>query len=518
MALCLSNVAGLKAKGQQVRLVDAGWIWTEPHSMRLKVRLTVQKEVQTGTILQQSFTVVFVVRNQQCLECQAEFRQGSWKAVVQVRQRVGHKRTFLYLEQLILKHGAHRGCLSIETFRDGMDFYFPDRGKANRFISFLESVVPIKVKHSKKLIGTDDKSNISNYKYTYLVEMCTLCKDDLVYLPAKLARTLGNISRTVLVKNVSNLIHLIDPLTAQTASMSGDQFWRYPIRPVITAARARMTRYIVLGKEAVVTDFNGSKKSATRKNKNRLATVTLAKEDDLGKNDRQYTERSHLGYLSKAGDICLAYDLSETQFVEDDAEEARTAGKLPDVIVVRKLYGGAATGEVNASKMRIWQLQRLDVEVAEDLKASKAKKNAELDDMDEEDFYREVEADAEMRRNMNLYKSEIGKKKAEGDLSGVHIDDDDEDDEDDQKVKLDELLDGLVLDDGPDNEDFAADATEEAEDDSADYMGAFTEGERAAKDGITYVGRDRYLDIRDKETAVPVASNTFGTDYLKDKT
>ena len=65
---------------------------------------------------------------------------------MQVRQRVGHKRTFLYLEQLILKHGAHRGCLSIETFKDGMDFYFPDKGKAARFISFLEDVVPMKVR------------------------------------------------------------------------------------------------------------------------------------------------------------------------------------------------------------------------------------------------------------------------------------------------------------------------------------------------------------------------------------
>jgi nonsense-mediated mRNA decay protein 3 len=149
MALCLGNVSGLKAsKGsaQKVRLVDAAWIWTEPHSMRLKVRLTIQKEVQKGTILQQSFTVVFIVRNQQCIECQAEFRQGSWKSLVQVRQRVDHKRTFLYLEQLILKHGAHRGCLSIETFRDGMDFYFPDKGKAARFISFLENVVPTKVR------------------------------------------------------------------------------------------------------------------------------------------------------------------------------------------------------------------------------------------------------------------------------------------------------------------------------------------------------------------------------------
>ena len=113
--------------------------------MRLKVRLTIQKEIQQGTILQQAFTVVFVVRNQQCIECQAAFRTGSWKSLVQVRQRVSHKRTFLFLEQLILKHGAHRGSLSIEVFRDGMDFYFPDKGKAARFISFLENVVPVKV-------------------------------------------------------------------------------------------------------------------------------------------------------------------------------------------------------------------------------------------------------------------------------------------------------------------------------------------------------------------------------------
>jgi nonsense-mediated mRNA decay protein 3 len=154
MALCLSNVSGLKSRSAndatKVRLVDAMWIWTEPHSMRLKVRLTIQREVQAGTILQQSFVVTFVVRNQQCIECQAEFRQGSWKSVVQVRQRVAHKRTFLFLEQLILKHGAHRGCLSIETFKDGMDFYFPDKSKAARFIGFLENVVPMKVRYSYK--------------------------------------------------------------------------------------------------------------------------------------------------------------------------------------------------------------------------------------------------------------------------------------------------------------------------------------------------------------------------------
>ena len=46
MALCLSNISGLKRRKNEgathgkVRLVDASWVWTEPHSMRLKIRLT----------------------------------------------------------------------------------------------------------------------------------------------------------------------------------------------------------------------------------------------------------------------------------------------------------------------------------------------------------------------------------------------------------------------------------------------------------------------------------------------
>eukprot|EP00934_Nitzschia_sp_Nitz4_P004800 Nitzschia sp. Nitz4//scaffold112_size70979//1580//3463//NITZ4_005889-RA/size70979-snap-gene-0.125-mRNA-1//1//CDS//3329533226//4790//frame0 len=506
MALCLSNVNGLKAsKGQRVRLVDASWIWTEPHSMRLKVRLTIQKEVELGTILQQSFTVVFIVRNQQCIECQSEYRTGSWKSLVQVRQRVAHKRTFLFLEQLILKNGAHRGCLSIEVFRDGMDFYFPDKGKAARFISFLENVVPTKMKTSKKLIGTDDKSNISNYKYTNYIEIVPICKDDLLYLPVKLARNLGNISRLVIVKNISNLIHLLDPLTGQQAAMSAEQYWREPLRPVITAARSRMTRFVVLGKEPVVLERNVSKRATSRKLKNRLASLTLARESDLGMNDNQYEEQSHVGYLMKAGDVCVGYDLVETRFVEDEAEEMRSAGKLPDVVVIRKLYGGVATNEANAAKKRTWRLQRLDVEVAEDMKTGRAAKSkAEEDDMDEEDFMREVEADKEMRGQMNLYKTDLAKKKEaskdEDAMKEDGADANDDDSEDDQEIKLEELLDNLVVSEGPDEEDMAEGGME-----------PMFEGERAAQQGITYVGRDQARQLQERETAV--AKTEFGKSF-----
>lgn len=81
--------------------------------MRIKVKLTIQKEVLNGAILQQAKIVEYVIRNQQCKTCQSFYAQGVWHAVVQVRQHVPHKRTFFYLEQVLLKHNAHSDCLQI---------------------------------------------------------------------------------------------------------------------------------------------------------------------------------------------------------------------------------------------------------------------------------------------------------------------------------------------------------------------------------------------------------------------
>jgi len=360
---------------------------------------------------------------------------------------------------------------------------------------------------SKKLIGTDDKSNVSNYKYTSYVEICPLCKDDLLYLPAKTARNMGNIARLVLVKNVSNLIHFLDPLTGQTASMTSEAYWREPLRPIITAARSRMTRYVVLSKEPVILRKNVSKRSTSKKQKSRLAELTLAKEDDLGVNDAQCIERSHAGYLMKAGDVCAGYDLNQAQFINEDAEDLREQRKLPEVIVLRKLYGGVATGDVNASKMRMWRLKRLDVDVTEEalsLKARNAKNLEEADNMDEEDFMQEVEADREMRQNMNLYKRDTAKPQS----AGPSNDDDDEDDDDDQKIRLEELLDALALDAGPD-EDLENGGVADGE-----GMVHYEEGEKAAKDGIKYVGREAAREVKNKEVAVPVAGGALG-DELK---
>lgn len=46
LAICLRKLKGLS----KVRLIDAGFIWTEPHSKRLRVKLTIQKEVRTPSL------------------------------------------------------------------------------------------------------------------------------------------------------------------------------------------------------------------------------------------------------------------------------------------------------------------------------------------------------------------------------------------------------------------------------------------------------------------------------------
>jgi nonsense-mediated mRNA decay protein 3 len=109
LALCLKRIKGMN----KLHLVDAGFIWTEPHSKRIKVKITCQKDVG-GAVLQQTCVVEFQIVNQICDECQRVEAKDYWQCVVQVRQRAAHKKTFLYLEQLILKMNAHHKTVSIK--------------------------------------------------------------------------------------------------------------------------------------------------------------------------------------------------------------------------------------------------------------------------------------------------------------------------------------------------------------------------------------------------------------------
>ena len=60
LSYCLKLVKGIN-KG--LKLVDSTFLWTEPHSRRVKIKLVLQKEVMHGTILQKEEVVQFVISN-----------------------------------------------------------------------------------------------------------------------------------------------------------------------------------------------------------------------------------------------------------------------------------------------------------------------------------------------------------------------------------------------------------------------------------------------------------------------
>jgi len=419
LAICIKRIRGLN----KVKLIDAGFVWTEPHSRRLKVKLTIQKEVFTSTILQQVFIIEYVVQTQQCDACQKYYAKDTWTAVVQLRQKVEHKRTFFWLEQLILKHNAHMSTINVKQVRDGLDFFYSQRSHAIKFVEFLNALIPIRYKTSERLISQDDNNNTYNYKFTYSVEIVPVCREDLVCLPTKVAAACGSISPLVLCYKVSNQIHIVDPYTLRVSEFSSQTFWLNNFRSI--ASHKNMIEYTIL--DIVPTGHVNGKYV--------LADVTVARSRDFGANDQQFVGRTHLGHLLKPGDTAMGYDLSTAIF--NDADLVPFRGKnMPDFMLVRKSYG-------EKRKKRIFTVKTLDKEIDEDA-MRRGDEEREQNDMDE--FLNDIEDDPEFRQQMNLYKVK-GAEKIIEERRRMAEDNMEDYDNDEDEIGLEDLIEDLNLDD-----------------------------------------------------------------------
>lgn len=386
LTFCIKRLKNLT----KVRLVDAGFIWTEPHSKRLKVKLKIQKEVVNGAILEQAYVVEYTVDDHMCDKCtRVAANPDQWIAKVQLRQKVDHKRTFFFLEQLIIKHQASSQCINIKQMHDGVDFFYSNRSHAIKFVDFLNNVVPIKFRNDKQLVSHDTHSNTYNYKFTFSVEICPVCRDDLVCLPQKVAASLGNIGPLVLCMRVSNNLMLLDPNTLRYAYHDCNQYWRVPYKALLS--HKQLVEYIVLDVEAEPAISIGS-------NRFSQAHVQVARVSDFGKNDTIFTVKTHIGHLLSPGDHALGYDLygANTNDMEMDKYKGLV---LPDVVLVKKSY--EETRQRKRGRARPWKLKSLAMEIDP---AAATKQEEQKRAMEYERFLEELEEDPEMRSKIALYK------------------------------------------------------------------------------------------------------------------
>jgi len=430
LGICLKRIRGI---GKEVRLVDAAFVWTEEHSMRVRVKITVQKEVAHGSVLQQTLVVEFQVVNQQCDDCQKSFTPHQHNSIVQVRQKVPHRRTFCYLEQLILKSDAHAKVTSLKETREGLDFGFATKSHAQRFADFVSAHVPTNQTQSRHLISHDANSNTYAFKYTIMCDIAPICVDDIVHIPKGHSSALSGCSPLMLCHKVSNAVRLVDPTTLKSYDIPTQEYFKRTVHSV--CRRDHLTEYTVLNVEPVEVNQEGTpaRHNLPGKGKCMLADVEVARTSDLGRNDDRYIVRSHLGGFLRPGGKVMGYDLRTVNVSGIDGAPLED-GKH-DIFLVKKVYK-------RNKKDRQWELKRLDKERNEGEEA--------IDDSaDMEALRQDLEEDPELRRGVNMYRTGYEPQTTSPSAAKEKEDEeaDEDEDEDAPEVPLAELLEGLQLGD-----------------------------------------------------------------------
>ena len=464
MEICLSKIKGLN---KTTKIIDSSFVWTEPHSKTIIIKVAIQKELQKS-IASTDFLVTFKEEWTQCDDCKKTFTPHIWNSVVQIRQKVNHKRTFLYLEQLILKHKAHVKALNIKEHPEGVDFYFSNKSQANTFVGFLQTVMPIKVKFTRQLVSTDLKSNVANYKHTYMVEIAPVCREDLIILDEQQNKDLGGIGPILLCFKQTNRIHLINPITFETTDMEASVYFKYNFRSYID--RQCLSEFLIMSCEEEVDykekylkernekvqnsqmdiDTNNNTRLNTthttiaqqrigrilEKNDFKIVNVKCMRNNQSNKNNEIIEIRTHLGKNMRPGNVFYGYDLAQINLSQDLIDLMKNKKeKIPDVILVRKKYN---------TYRKIFKLRHLNMEVDEEDEKSKKKKGnkkalKKYQKSDAEQFEQDVGQIKDIRDNIDLYADEDAIKKLGENLEKMKIENEDDKD-DDVDIKIADLL------------------------------------------------------------------------------
>ncbi len=118
---------------------------------------------------------------------------------VTIKQFASHKKSFYFLEQLILKHKLNKKFkMELEEISLGLKFNFVNND-CSKFVDFLKNFLPIYQRKVKNVENqTIFKTEISPICRCKLI----LKKDDIICLHPKLFSTLGNIGPILICKHI----------------------------------------------------------------------------------------------------------------------------------------------------------------------------------------------------------------------------------------------------------------------------------------------------------------------------
>ena len=279
MKLCLSRI---KSYDKKVKIIDSNFIYTEPHSKVIKIKISIQKEVEKN-ILSQNLIIEFKEKWNLCRDCQKLQTPHTWSSCVQIRQRVPHKKTMLYLEQIILKNKMQKSSLYFEEANDGFDFFFSTRRAGEIFSNWIATVVPSKITYHKKYVS------LSTSTFTYLVDVANVAKYDLFILDKDSYKKLGGIGPLLICTRLSSRTIFIDPRTFNHLYLDGNTFFKYKFNPFCNSNQ--LTEFLVLDVyEEIDYNFGNINNNNTNNNKNEKKKKNKGKKKNKRKKDESDSE------------------------------------------------------------------------------------------------------------------------------------------------------------------------------------------------------------------------------------
>lgn len=374
MAVLLKQIPALgknnhhvkRAGVQGLKILDTMFIWTEPNSMRMRIMLTLKADINDVSI-QQRVKVEFIIQWKQCPDCIKESRQRTWQAIVQLRQKRNDSRKGLLILELAIARNAEirKDILSVQTRKNGFDFYFPSVDKARHFTQYLSKAAPMRNKMTQSLVSEDVKNNTANIKTTIVCDMVPLVRDDLIVVH-KRAKGVGSLTgRLCLVLKLSSVVHLVDAspardadITARCSDLHAESYWkggeeksyrlflspnhliRFVVLDVEHCGERSRVDHGIIRQEETKQMYQGPTSGLM---KYALADVEVARESDFGSNDETFQCVTHLGHLLQVGDVVLGYDLNTTVLPREEEDNGFNASyDMPDIVLVRKVKGTAA--------------------------------------------------------------------------------------------------------------------------------------------------------------------------------
>lgn len=313
LALLLNRIQGIPSS---CKLVEGEFIWTEPHSLRVRVRVVIEGEVLSGTILRQAGVVSFVMEKQQCPNCRKSFTDKTWSCCLQLRQQRerGHVETFKAIEKEFINASLDHFIVSVEEKPLGLDFFFTSKADCKKVMDYL------KANYTVRQNSRQPAKQASSF--TFSMDLAPLKRFDLISVP-KGPKSAG----LGIVNKVASSIHCIDPLSASFIEIPASRYWKSQSTLFYNVFCSLDQAVEVFVLDVEIEEDTDSKFAR--------AEVTCIRSAELGLHENYLFIQSHLGKILRAGDTVLAYDLKAMSLSESQSEVVDEKN-LPELLLVKK--------------------------------------------------------------------------------------------------------------------------------------------------------------------------------------